>query len=301
MQDTLFRSLHTKWDRLWRRALYLPANALFLLTVLQFLLGLLLFQLEQFCFPLLFLLLFSGCYLFFAWVLYLPKIKSRLHRLMKRKRFLLNVWKNPRTRAGILLSFGFLLNLGYAVFSLAMGLRSRSLWQGSIGIYYLLLCFSRYLLLREYRRLRQMPACVRCIREVRIYRLTGAMLLMLQAAQLSLLIQMLVQNRSYAYSGFLLFLLSVYTAYRLIAALIRNLRLRRAHSPLLLATRSINLAVALLSLLALQTAVLSRFSADAATARIANGITGGLVFFWNVTTGIRMLAVSRRTLSILCP
>ena len=166
------------------------------------------------------------------------------------------------------------INVIYSVFKLAVGVILRSFWWGAIAVYYLILALIRHVLLRylrapddqhglwiEYRRFGQ----------------CGVFLLLLHLSLAGIVIQMVHQERGFSYPGVMIYAAAAYTFYTVgvsAADLIRN---RKTTSPVLAAGKLIRFAAALVSLLSLETAMLSQFGSSTDFRRIMVALTGAAV------------------------
>jgi len=70
---------------------------------------------------------------------------------------------------------------------------------------------------------------------------------------------MLYQNKGFAYPGFLIYAAAAYTFYITIQAIVNLIRYRKYHSPVMTMTKIISLSAALVSMLALETAMFAQF------------------------------------------
>lgn len=162
---------------------------------------------------------------------------------------------DPKFRAEISLHQGFLINLAYIGGKLACGIRYRSPWFISLAVYYALLALMRLLLLFRRKRLD-------CLGELRRCRLCGMVLLLMNLALAGIVYFMVHQNRGYDYPGTLIYAMAAYSFYAVILAAVNVVKFRRHGSPVLSAAKAINLAAAMVSLLSLETAMLSRFGGE---------------------------------------
>ena len=92
-----------------------------------------------------------------------------------------------------------------------------------------------------------------------------------------IVIFMVHQNRGFEYPGLLIYAIAAYSFYAVTIAIVNIVKTRRHKSPVLSAARAINLVAALVSVLSLETAMLTRFGGDddPMFRRIMTGATGG--------------------------
>lgn len=177
-----------------------------------------------------------------------------------------------RTHAALRL--GLLLNLAFAVFKLAAGIFYGSGWLVALGFYYAVLALMRFFLLRRIRG----GGAQSLLSQYRTYRLTGAMMFALSAGMTAIIFQVVRDNRTYSYPGMVIYAFAAYAFYKIIMAAVNLIRRRRQPDPLFSAARYLNLAVAMMSVFSLQTALISTFggSSDAFRLRM-NAISGSVI------------------------
>ena len=180
---------------------------------------------------------------------------------------------------------GAALNFAYVLFRAAVGLRLRSIWLLSLPAYHLVLGLLRVYLIVGVRRGAD---------ERRCYRKTAWLLLALNLIVGGLIVQIVQDHASFAYSGPLIYLSAAYAFYALGAAAANIVRFRRLGSPILSAAKALNWVAAMISMLGLQTALLARFSVDnPAFAQLMNILTGSAVYALVILTAVHMLRRSR--------
>lgn len=158
-------------------------------------------------------------------------------------------------RAEISLHQSFIVDLAYIAVKMAYGIWYRSPWSISLAVYYVLLALMRLLLLFRRKQLDRLG-------ELRRYRLCGLILLLMNLALAGIVYFMVHQDRGYEYPGTLIYAMAAYSCYAVIIAVIHVVKFRRHGSPVLSAAKAINLAAAMVSILSLETAMLSQFGRE---------------------------------------
>lgn len=205
--------------------------------------------------------------------------------------------KELRTR--ISLYSGTLINLGYAVFKLFTGVYYRSVWFGAVAVYYMVLCLIRYVLIREDRHSTQISTEEeRRLHDWKSYRNCGWLLLILNAAVTGMVVQMIWQNKSYSYPGFVIYASAAYTFYRLTMAIIRTVQTRHGSNPVFSAAKAMDLCAALMAIFALQTAMFSSFGMEmtAESRGLMNLLTGSAVSLAILCIAVYMIVRSTKIL-----
>lgn len=136
----------------------------------------------------------------------------------------------------------------------------------------------RFTLLRNVRITdKKEHADERKIHEYKSARLCGIMMLALNAAMGGMTVQMIWQNRSYEYKGYIIYISALYAFYSLITAVVNVVKFAKINNAILSAAKILALAGALMSMFALQTAMFSAFGGGKEFQRLMNTITGGAV------------------------
>lgn len=179
-------------------------------------------------------------------------------------------------RSEVALYGGVGVNLLYIAVNLVSGIWHRSLWFVALAVYYLLLSSARYVLLRYVSRT---PAGLDLRAEYRRSRACGILLMLMNQALIGILILVLRQGESYYYPGHLIYAMAAYAFYALAAAIVNAVKIRRLGSPVLSAARTVGLTAAIVSMLALETAMFARFGGDSpGFHRLMISATGGAVY-----------------------
>lgn len=168
------------------------------------------------------------------------------------------------------------INLGYVVWNLFWGIWYRSSWFWTLAVYHLLLTMMRFSLLR-YARHHAFGEDLR--REWRRYRFCGIVLLVMNLALTGVVILVVQDQKGFSYPGILIYVMAIYAFYKIITAVKEMLQFRRTKSPAISAAKTVSLATALVSMLALETAMLTQFDGSHREnfRAIMNGCTGGAV------------------------
>lgn len=183
---------------------------------------------------------------------------------------------------------GMMVNFLYVVFRIFMGIRYASVWFLTIAIYYLLLGIMRLSLILSYRN-RSVKS------ELRSYRKTAWLLFLLNIPMGGMITLMVLTDSGYFYPGYVIYLSAMYTLYTIILSIVNLVKFRKLGSPILSAAKALNFVAALMSLLGLQTAMISQFSTEGENfRRMMNAITGGGVWFAVILTAVYMLLHSRK-------
>lgn len=191
-------------------------------------------------------------------------------------------------RGKISLYEGIVVNFFYVIFRIAAGIRYASIWFISMAVYYLVLgCLRLYLAICYHRRNSKT--------EYSCYRNTAWLLFLLNIPMGGMIIQMIWANSGFSYPGYVIYLSALYTFITMTTSVINLVRFRRFGSPILSAAKILNFISAMMSILGLQTAMISRFSEDEEDFRLMmNSISGGFVYGIVILIAVLMLLRSRQ-------
>ena len=187
------------------------------------------------------------------------------------------------------------VNLLYIAVNLVSGIWHRSVWFVALAVYYLLLSSARYVLLRYVSRT---PAGLDLRAEYRRSRACGILLMLMNQALMGILILVLRQGESYYYPGHLIYAMAAYAFYALTAAIVNAVKIRRLGSPVLSAARTVGLTAAIVSMLALETAMFARFGGGDSPGfhRLMISATGGAVYL--IVLAMALLMVIRSSVRL---
>lgn len=167
--------------------------------------------------------------------------------------------KEDMFRAEVALYQGFFINLLYAGIKMFSGIFYRSVWFVTLAVYYTLLAIMRASLLHFVRAHgsagENRPA------ELRRYRLCGIILFFMNIALTGIVVLVVYQNSGFEYPGMLIYVMALYAFYATITAVWNVAKFRKYGSPVMSAAKVINLTAALVSMLSLETAMLTQFGA----------------------------------------
>ena len=158
-----------------------------------------------------------------------------------------------------------------------------------MAVYYLVLGILRLYLIYSYRH-RSSELESRC------YRRTAWMLFLLNIPMGGMIVLMVRTNSGFSYPGYIIYLSAFYTFYTMVISVLNLVKFRKLGSPILSAAKVLNFIAAMMSILGLQTAMISRFSENGeAYRKMMNTITGGFVYGIVIVIAITMLLHSKKS------
>lgn len=203
------------------------------------------------------------------------------------------LFTDVRFRTELSLYGGLFVNLFYIAVKLFTGIISRSVWFISIAVYYSLLAAMRFILLHKNKELTMET-------ELRRYRICGVLLLVMTEALTGIVAFMTFRDKGFQYPGMLIYVMAAYSFYSIIIAIVNLAKFRKHGSPMLSAAKVIKLVAAMVSILSLETAMITQFGNDDQIFRhIMIGTTGGAVCIVVICTAIYMIRFSTKQLRAL--
>lgn len=202
-------------------------------------------------------------------------------------------------RAEAALYAAFFINLLYAGIKLFSGAYYRSVWFGTLAVYYILLAVMRFSLLHHMRK-RKKTGNGRAA-PWRSYRLCGMILLIMNGALTGIIILVIHQNSGFEYPGMLIYVMALYTFYAAIMAVRNVIKFRKYGNPVLSAAKVINLTAALVSVLSLETAMLTQFGGadDARFRQIMMAATGLCISAIVLGMAVYMIIHATKTIKVM--
>ena len=223
-----------------------------------------------------------------------PKMKSGFITWMEKYEFTHLVLRNFGFRTVIFAIGSFLMSLLFSGFNAYMGIKNRSIWYGALAAFYIALAFLRGGVLAYHKsRIGKKMQNDEYIK-AKVYRNSGIITLILNIALSSAIAQMIFSNAHFTYMGWTIFAYAAYAFYKITISIIALIKAHKQTDLTVRAIRNINLVDALVSILALQTALLTMFSEGEINISIFNTFTGVVVSLLSVGVGIYMIVSANK-------
>lgn len=223
---------------------------------------------------------------------FIKKYKSVLYKNKYINRYLTDI--SFKMHISLYISLG--INLLYVVMNLFYGVYYRSVWFGTLAVYYIMLVIMRFSLLRHAK---QNSFGEELALELRRYRMCGMILMLMNIALTGVIVLVIRKNEGFEYAGYFIYVMAMYAFYNIITAIINVVKYRQYKSPVMSAAKVINLAAALVSMLSLETAMLTQFEnpSDAPYFRhIMIASSGGTVCIFILCIAIFMIIKATKQL-----
>lgn len=206
---------------------------------------------------------------------------------------------DPRLRVNVSLYGSLLWNTAYGVFQLGLGFYHSSFWFVSLACYYICLAFMM-LYLAVYST-KNRPG-ERYVTELKKYRICGIVFLVMNLALSLMIFFMVYWNRTFNHHEITAIAMAAYTFTTLTFAIINVIKYRRYNSPVFSASKAISLASACVSLLTLESSMLTVFNDGSMTLtgrRIMLGASGGAISVFIILMAVYMIVQSSKIIKKL--
>ena len=192
-----------------------------------------------------------------------------------------------------------IFNTAYAALQLGMGLRHRSFWFISLSCYYVSLAVMRFFLLRHTRRHKPGEYVEM---ELRKFRACGIVFLLMNLALSLMVFFMVYWSRTFIHHEITTIALATYTFTAFTLAIVNAVKHRKNESPVYLASRAITLTAACVSMLTLESTMLTTFGKETLSLterRIFLGISGGVISVFIIVMAMYMIVRGTKSLNRL--
>ena len=237
-----------------------------------------------------------AAYTLTVWCFKIPHL-VKLFKSFKNENKYARRWQDDaRLRVNVSLCGSFAWNALYGIFQLWLGFYHHTFWFYSLGAYYICLGVMRFFLARhtsKYAPGEKMQT------ELVKYRACGWVFLVMNLALSLIIFFMVYWNRTFQHHMITAIAMAAYTFTALTTAIINVIKYRKYNSPVFSASKAISLAAALVSMLTLESTMLTTFGDGTMTAierKWMLGATGGVISMLIVATAIYMIVVGTKKL-----
>lgn len=244
-------------------------------------------------------IVFACTAILFAYSIYgvvrsaVPAAKAWLAERAKRHAFTNNLISSYSFRTIAFSVVSFVINVGFALFNAVLAILVLSPWYGIFACYYFFLSALRCLILvGSYKAKKRSGSDAALFYEykLRLYRLCGILLFVLELALAAAVTLMILSERPARTSEIMAIASAAYTFYKIIFAAVHLVKVQRLRDPMLQCFRNINFTDAAVSLLSLQVTLIAVFSGRTEFAmEVLNAVTGFAVCAVTVFLGVFMI------------
>ncbi len=240
-----------------------------------------------------------AAYTLTVWCFKIPNV-IRFFKTLKSENKYLKIWFNDaRLRVKVSLYGTLAWSALYGVFQLWLGLYHHTFWFSSIGVYYLCLAGMRFYLVKHTRR--YAPG-ERKREELIRFRACGYVFLLMNLALSVIVTFMIYWNRTFEHHMITAIAMAAYTFTALTLAIVNMVKYRRYKSPVFTASKAISLTAALVSMLTLESTMLTAFGGETMgelDQKLMLGLTGGVISAIIVTMAIYMIVQGTKKMKLL--
>ncbi len=223
-----------------------------------------------------------------------PTLKARARARLQRGKFTRALTEDYTFRTLALAGCSLIINIGFVLFNTLFAVFTDNPWYGALAGYYFLLTALRAGVFYLERRAKEKEDYE--LRQVKNYRLCGGALLLLDVAMSAAVTMMVVAQQPTKYTEITAIVFAAYSAYKISFAIWNIFKAKRTKDWQVQAFRNIDLADGAISLLSLQTTLISTFSAEGESMLLLNGLTGAFVCLFTIGLGVFMILQANKKL-----
>lgn len=234
-----------------------------------------------------------------VWCFKIPYL-IRFIKTFKNENRYARIWQDDtRLRVNVSLYGTLIWNTAYALLQVGMGFWHHTFWFYSLAGYYISLAVMRFFLVRHTSK--HMPG--EKMREEFIkYRACGIVFLVMNLALSLMIFFMVYWNKTFHHHEITTIAMATYTFTSLALAIVNTVNYRKYNSPVYSASKAISLAAACVSMLTLESTMLTTFndgSMDLTARRIMLGASGGVISVFIIAMAIFMIVQGTKKLKLL--
>jgi len=212
--------------------------------------------------------------------------------MAERIAYILGQRRNLEFKAEWGLRLGLAINLPYALLCLLFAIVFRHAWMRTLAFYYIWLSTQRALLASKMNKDERT--------QWRSYLLSGALLLLSSLVIIGMNIMLLRGVKQIRYPYYILYGVAAYAFYAIISAIVNVVRYRRLSNPIFMASKAISLVTAMISMLTLQSALLTAHGDDEGFNRMMGIASGFAIFLIVVALSLMMVIRGLKQLAKAC-
>lgn len=240
-----------------------------------------------------------AAYTLTVWCVRIPKLIKAIKSFKNRNKYALRWQNDDRLRVNLSLYVTLIWNVAYAVLQLGLGFYHSSFWYYSMAAYYISLAIMRFFLVRYTSRFKTGED--RRV-ELKKYRNCGWIFLLMNLALSLIIFFMVYWNRTFNHHEITTIALAAYTFTSFTFAIINIIKYRKYDNPVYSASKAISFASACVSMLTLESTMLTTFGDGTMTAldrKIMLGASGGVISAVILAMAIAMIVRGNKKLKQL--
>ncbi|MBQ8719838.1 MAG: hypothetical protein IJY65_02270 [Clostridia bacterium] len=233
-----------------------------------------------------------------VWCAKAPYLVRAFKTFKRENKYVVRWFEDEHLRMNVSLYSSLIFNTGYAVFQLWLGVYHGSFWFYSFAVYYISLALMRFFLLRYTRR---HEAGERLGEELLRYRACGWLLLLMNLALTVIIFFMVYWNRTFHHHEITTIAMAAYTFTSFTVAIVGIVRYRKCNTPIYSAARAIGLVAASVSVLTLESTMLTTFgdgTMSPLSEKILLATSGGAISAFVLAIALYMIVTSTKQIKL---
>ena len=211
-----------------------------------------------------------------------PRTKRKVKERMHQNPLLHKLMGDYSFRTLIFAIFSLTWSVLYGVYNGVVAIVFSSIWYGALATYYILLVCMRSGIMHYHGKNRG-----------KLYQRSGILLMVIILALSVAVAEMVANGASFRKPGILIYVAAAYTTVKLSMSIVNFIKAKKQDDYTIEGIRNINFADAIVSVLALQTAMFQEFASGKATGW-ANALTGAAVCLLVFALGLYMTIKGRK-------
>lgn len=227
-----------------------------------------------------------------------PRMIEFFKKVKNENKYIQKWLSDPHLRINISLYGSLIWNCAFAIFQLGLGFYHGSFWFYSMSAYYVFLAAMRFFLVkhtRVYKAREQVEV------ETKKYCLCGWVLLVMNLTLAVIIFFMVYWNRTFVHHEITTIMMATYTFVTFTLAIVSMVKYKKYNSPVYSAAKAISLIAACVSILTLETTMLTTFGGDDMPLfrQIMISITGAIIVAFTIIVAIMMIVRGNKNLKRL--
>ncbi len=239
-----------------------------------------------------------SAYTLTVWCVRVPSLVRSFKNFKKSNRFMKRWLEDVHLRITVTLICNMLWNGAYALLQLCLGIYHGSFWFYSFAAYYFTLAIMRLTLMRH--TIQHKPG-EKMRHELYRYRACGIIFLFTNLALSGIMLYRINESSLFKHHEITTIAMASYTFTSLAVAIVNVFRYRKYNSPVFSASKAISLASASVSMLTLESTMLSTFASDGMTEQrklIFLALSGGIISIFIISMAIFMIVKANKRLKL---
>jgi len=240
-----------------------------------------------------------SAYTLMIWCIKIPYLVRFFKNIKNENKYAVRWLNDAQLRVSVSLYGSFIWNVAFAIFQLWLGLYHSSFWFYSMAGYYLSLAIMRFFLVRYTTKNKpgehMLPELIR-------YRTCGWIFLVMNMALSIMIFFMVYWNRTFTHHEITTIAMAAYTFTSFTFAIVNIFKYKKYNSPVYSASKAISFTAACVSMLTLESTMLTTFgdgTMDMLERKILLGVSGGTISAFIITMAIYMIVKSTNKIRLI--